>query len=298
MPDTPRRRMREAVVQFLYALQPSEPLPESLDPSILHLLLESLRDKSTKARAKAILHLQQGRDKHLESFDHILGPLDLIGSPDPSDDIEPHLKEWREAEERLQEHLEGIRRELNGNRESARLRESMSGAHQSNRASIAAADAATGSTPTLPALREAQELAVQLKNRIAPLFSRLSLALGNEFTELPELRAVARAEKELAQTSSSIELYYGNLRGHLEKVDKELATVIDNYSPDRLDRVDRAILRLGGYELLFDPSIPNAVAINEAIELARAFGTTDSPSFINGVLDQVAKIEQDVSGEE
>ena len=68
--------------------------------------------------------------------------------------------------------------------------------------------------------------------------------------------------------------------------------VIENYSPDRLDRVDRAILRLGSYELLFDESTPNPVVINEAIELARAFGTTDSPGFVNGVLDQIAKKQE------
>ena len=132
-------------------------------------------------------------------------------------------------------------------------------------------------------------MAAELKSKITPLAHRLSLSLGNEETELPELRAVAKAEKELANASSSIEAYYGQLRCHLEKVDNELAAVIENYSPERLDRVDRAILRLGGYELLFDPDIPSAVAINEAIELARAFGTTDSPSFVNGILDQLAK---------
>jgi N utilization substance protein B len=289
MPESSRRRMREAVVQFLYALQPSEPLPESLDPSILHLLLESLRDRSTKARAKATLHLQQGRENFLESFHHILSPLDLLGSSDASDDIGLHLREWKLEEERLQEHLENIRREINGNKDPSRLRESMRGASQSNRASMAAAEATAESTPTLPALREAQKMAAELQSKITPLAHRLSLSLGNEETELPELSAVAKAERELANASSSIEAYYGQLRCHLEKVDSELAAVIENYSPERLDRVDRAILRLGGYELLFDPGIPSAVAINEAIELARAFGTTDSPSFVNGILDQLAK---------
>jgi transcription antitermination factor NusB len=218
-----------------------------------------------------------------------LSPLELLGSSDASDDIGLHLRAWKLEEERLQEHLEDIRREINGNREPSRLRESMRGASQSNRASIAAAEATAECTPTLPALREAQKMAAELKSKITPLAHRLSLSLGNEETELPELRAVAKAERELANASRSIKAYYGQLRRHLEQVDNELAAVIENYSPERLDRVDRAILRLGGYELLFDPGIPSAVAINEAIELARAFGTTDSPSFVNGILDQLAK---------
>ena len=287
--------MREAVIQFLYALQPSEPLPECLEPSILHLLLESLRDRSTKARAKATLHLQQGREKLLESLHDILGPLNLLGTSDSSDEIGVRLREWRVQEERLQENLEKIRHELNGNKEPSRLRQGMTGANQSNRASIAAADAAEACAPTLPAFIEAQKLAVELKKKLAPLANRLSLSLGNEKTELPELKAVTKAEKEIASASSAIETYYGRLRCHLEEVDRELAGVIENYSPDRLDRVDRAILRLGGYELLFDPDVPSAVAINEAIELARAFGTTESPGFVNGILDRLANKEKDVA---
>ena len=76
---------------------------------------------------------------------------------------------------------------------------------------------------------------------------------------------------------------------HLDAIDQRIADAIDNYSPERLDRVDRAILRLGGYEILFAEDVPVAVAINEAIKLARSFGTTESPGFINGVLDRVAQ---------
>ncbi|MCP4728737.1 MAG: transcription antitermination factor NusB [Roseibacillus sp.] len=118
---------------------------------------------------------------------------------------------------------------------------------------------------------------------------RLSLALGDDLTTLPELKSVARTEKDLAHTTSCIESYYHNLRRHLADIDRNLTEVVDNYSPERLDRVDRAILRLGTYELLFDDEVPPAVAINEAIELARAFGTTESPGFVNGVLDRVAR---------
>ena len=281
--------MREAVVQFLYALQPSDPLPECLDPSILHLLLESLRDRSTKARAKATLHLQQGRESLLESLHDILSPLNLLGTSDSSDEIGQHLREWKEQEELLQENLENIRRELHGNKEPSRLRASMMGANQSNRASIIAADAAESCAPTLPALIEVQQLAVELKRRMTPLAHRLSLCVGSGKKDLPELKAVTKAEKEIAAASSSIETYYERLRCHLEEVDRELAGIIENYSPDRLDRVDRAVLRLGGYELLFDSDVPSAVAINEAIELARSFGTTESPGFVNGVLDQLQK---------
>jgi len=57
----------------------------------------------------------------------------------------------------------------------------------------------------------------------------------------------------------------------------------------RMSRVDRNILRLSVYEICFEPDIPPSVSINEGIELAKRFGADDSPNFINGVLDKVAR---------
>ncbi|MDP7497492.1 MAG: transcription antitermination factor NusB, partial [Roseibacillus sp.] len=182
-----------------------------------------------------------------------------------------------------------LRHELNGNKDVTRLRESMEGANRSNRAALSAATRVSATNPHFPALQQLHDEALVLREQIAPMGERLSLALGDDLTTLPELKSVARTEKDLAHTTSCIESYYHNLRRHLADIDRNLAEVVDNYSPERLDRVDRAILRLGTYELLFDDEVPPAVAINEAIELARAFGTTESPGFVNGVLDRVAR---------
>jgi len=73
-----------------------------------------------------------------------------------------------------------------------------------------------------------------------------------------------------------------------EQIDQTLAETIENFAPERVDPVDRAILRLGTYEILL-ASTPPKVAMNEAIELAKRFGTTDSKRFVNGVLDKIAQ---------
>lgn len=72
------------------------------------------------------------------------------------------------------------------------------------------------------------------------------------------------------------------------KIDSKLTCASENWSLTRMARVDRGILRLATYELLFLEEIPVNVAINEAIEIAKAFGSDESPIFINGVLDKVA----------
>lgn len=74
-----------------------------------------------------------------------------------------------------------------------------------------------------------------------------------------------------------------------DRIDQRLAAVVENFAPERIDPVDRAILRLATWEILHAEKVPAPVAIDEAIELAKRFGTTDSGRFVNGVLDKIAK---------
>jgi len=76
---------------------------------------------------------------------------------------------------------------------------------------------------------------------------------------------------------------------------EEIDTLIDKYSEhwrlDRMDWVDRNILRMGVYELMYCDDIPINVALNEAIDLGKKFGSEESGAFINGILDRLSKIE-------
>jgi N utilization substance protein B len=72
-------------------------------------------------------------------------------------------------------------------------------------------------------------------------------------------------------------------------IDKKIAEVAKNWSLERMTSIDLSILRIGTYELLYLPEIPVQVAINEAIEIAKRYGTKESPSFINGLLDKIAQ---------
>jgi N utilization substance protein B len=77
------------------------------------------------------------------------------------------------------------------------------------------------------------------------------------------------------------------VHAHLQEIDSRLGQVAENWRLPRMAAVDRNILRMGTYEILFTPETPPAAAMDEAIELARRFGTADSPRFVNGVLDKL-----------
>ena len=84
------------------------------------------------------------------------------------------------------------------------------------------------------------------------------------------------------------------VRSHMAAIDERIRAVARNWKIERMSRVDRNILRMATFELLFADDIPPKASLNEAIEIAKTFGTEDSGSFINGILDRISR---DVSRE-
>ncbi|MGA2546030.1 MAG: transcription antitermination factor NusB [Rectinemataceae bacterium] len=77
----------------------------------------------------------------------------------------------------------------------------------------------------------------------------------------------------------------------VEAVDEAIRSHLQNWSFERLKRVDLAVLRIGAYSLLYQRDIPAQITIDEAIEIAKEYGSEDSYRFINGVLDGIWKTE-------
>jgi N utilization substance protein B len=79
---------------------------------------------------------------------------------------------------------------------------------------------------------------------------------------------------------------------HEKEVDELLKKFSAHWTPDRMTVIDKNIIRLGICELLFDSTTPPKAVINEAVEIAKKFGTEESPGFINGILDKILKGSQ------
>jgi N utilization substance protein B len=76
---------------------------------------------------------------------------------------------------------------------------------------------------------------------------------------------------------------------NLDGIDKKVTAASQNWRLERMSRVDRNLLRLGTWELMFRADVPRAVILDEAVELAKSFGTDESSGFVNGVLDRIAE---------
>ncbi|MCM8771738.1 MAG: transcription antitermination factor NusB [Candidatus Omnitrophica bacterium] len=83
---------------------------------------------------------------------------------------------------------------------------------------------------------------------------------------------------------------------NLENIDKVISTVSLNWDIERMGYIDRNILRIGTYEILYRDDIPPVVSINEGIELSKIYGDEDSPKFVNGILHKVKEIHEKKGG--
>ena len=75
---------------------------------------------------------------------------------------------------------------------------------------------------------------------------------------------------------------------HHQEIDTIIAKFSEHWSLERMPVVDRALLRIGTFELAWLPEVPTAVAITEAVELAKQYSTKDSGRFVNGLLSRIA----------
>jgi N utilization substance protein B len=112
-------------------------------------------------------------------------------------------------------------------------------------------------------------------------------------TDLRATDALATVGERVARADPPVPEYAVSLvegvTEHRDRIDEIIASYAEGWTLERMPAVDRNVLRIGVYELLWREDIPDAVAIDEAIELAKILSTDDSPKFINGVLARILR---------
>ena len=131
----------------------------------------------------------------------------------------------------------------------------------------------------------------EMREHIFRLIFRMDFHPEDEMIEQEELyleNLVGLSEEEYQYIQSKADA----VRNMKEELDNQIDAVADKWKTNRMTKVDLTVIRLATYEILHDDDVPTGVAINEAVELAKKFGTDDDPAYINGVLGSVARAEE------
>ena len=128
--------------------------------------------------------------------------------------------------------------------------------------------------------RKARELALQM------LFQHEFTGQRSDFRAVEDLDPAKKEHLDIRQFSE--ELVNGTL-AHLEEIDSRIRQAAEHWKMDRMASVDRNIMRFAVFELLYRNDIPPAVTINESLEIAKKFSSSEAASFINGLLDKIAR---------
>jgi N utilization substance protein B len=101
---------------------------------------------------------------------------------------------------------------------------------------------------------------------------------------------IAQPGTEAALPQYSVELVEG-VQAQRARIDEVIATHSHGWTIERMPAVDRELLRIGAWEILFNDDVPDAVAVDEAVELARSLSTDESPGFVNGLLGRLVDLK-------
>ncbi len=289
-----RRHIREAVVQFLYCAD----LEGGADPAALRgpfwdFVTESDRRSLQLAMFRMVHHLAHGRaDRLVEFVGRQALASALLSAWPQAESLKIDLTRIAELESGWSSSFAKLER-LPKDDDDEAVAESFGAAleilFKLDRDLAAARRRFLEGLEDFPALRGQMEAVAASIRRLQRISDRLRMVEEPEkFPEQADLARLRDSKAEIRALRKKADELVDCVLTNKERIDETLAAVVENFAPERIDPVDRAILRLGTYEILH-AATPPKVAINEAIELAKRFGTTDSRRFVNGVLDKIAR---------
>lgn len=125
----------------------------------------------------------------------------------------------------------------------------------------------------------------------------LDILFESEAQNLPTGGTLAErvGDKEYPVNAYAVTLIEG-VMAHRERLDEIISANSNEWTLDRMPAVDRNVLRIGAYEILFADDVPDAVAVSEAVALAADLSTDESPSFVNGLLSRIVELKPTLIG--
>ena len=289
-----RQKIREATIQLLYSLALDNnfsPSPEDLD---IFWQLNLLRQKSQlcKDQVKALSHHLQDRVAKLTQLDaRLTEVLPTLKLHPELEQLVSLLETITEKERSLSASYQSVLGYASQSIEDIREEQSQSIAHffEINSHLLSFRQQALQEIEKNPHLSVHLEAVAATLRKMQQQGKRLdSIAHPCNHPEDKELTHLRREVEALTYLQEETNALALRVLENIDAIDDTLYATVQNYAPERLMAIDRAILRLATYELLFPPYLPVQIAISQAIILAESFSDSTSARFINGILAEVA----------
>lgn len=291
-----RRQIREAAIQFLYCadLEGGAPASEYRN-TFWDLLTEPDRRRLLNSTYRALEHITQGRqDRLLELSERAPAALARLGASQDSSDLKKELQDILRYESLWSMQWEQIKKmplhDIDNDQVVSQIEVALNKLYGINREVSAARTRFQQGLEDHPGLRPLMEPVTASLRRMQRISDRVQMLEDpQQFPEQSDLKHLCASHADLQQLRREADQMVDAVLQHKSSIDQKLAEIIENFAPERIDPVDRAVLRLSASELIHRPDLSANIVINEAIDLAKKFGSNDSGRFVNGVLDQLAK---------
>ncbi|WP_411827322.1 transcription antitermination factor NusB [Luteolibacter sp. AS25] len=289
-----RRQIREATIQFLYCADlEGGPDATSLREPFWDSITESDRRNLQVATFRTVHHLASGRQDRLAEFvtraETAGAHLSALPVAEPLKTLLTRLLALESSWSIAISKLEKLPKTGDDSDVAHEFELALQNFFKTDRDLTFHRDQFLKKLEDHPSLKAQTEGVAASIRRLQRISDRIRTVENPEkFPEQADLSKLRDSKSEITALKESTDTLVDAILAAKEDIDGKISSILENYAPERIDPVDRAILRLGTYELI-STKTPRKVVINEAIELAKRFGTTDSKRFVNGLLDKIAQ---------
>jgi len=289
-----RRQIREAAIQFLYCSDlEGGANPASLREPFWLFMTESDRRNLLSATLRTTQHLAHGHEQRLNEFiqrcESSSPHIAALPDAEPLLSLLNRLRALESSWSISFSNLNRIPKSGHDDQIADQLEVSLQKFFAIDRDVSSNRKYFLNSASEFPSLKAHLEPLAASVRRLDRISDRLRMVENpDKFPEQADLSKIRESKADIQKIIQLTDSLVDSILSNKPRIDSTLSSIVENFSPERIDPVDRSILRLATHELL-NTDTPAKVIINEAIELAKRFGTSDSKRFVNGILDSVAK---------
>ncbi|MBT9541972.1 transcription antitermination factor NusB [Akkermansia muciniphila] len=288
-----RNQIRQAALQYLYAASQT---PETEQEGIWDILMEPFRGDYCKLKAKAVSgHLTRDYPDKLRLFiTRARETADKLQQDPLTLPVRDQIQDLLTKEGEFNAALLRLKKALHEDpaNDKGSLSAACDAAQELNTALMQMRRRLLDTLKDFPAYNAIWPSLISSCRKLQEINDRINCLIHpDDRPSLAEIKKVVEAGRDADELYREAKTLGEDILRRRDGLDAAIDSTLENYSPERVSAIDRAILRLGAYELLHRKDLPAPIVISEAIRLSERFSSAESPRFVNGVLAGISKTE-------